>query len=189
VGASDGDLLSNTRSIYLTYNSDLSYRPGFNIGDYKYLMVDTIRVKPGHYPKFAEMWKAVNAGHEKANMDEHMLVYNAGLGTPAGTVYIFEPLKSLAEMDQVGKTHGKGSAYYEAIGDEGRKMMAEFGQNDQQFSRRDVLAINPSMSVVSEKVMAANPSFWKPKTAMAKAPATKGTTPAAKREPVKMEKK
>jgi hypothetical protein len=182
VGVADGDLLTGVRSTYLFYNKELTYRPDFNLGEYKYFMVDTYRIKLGHYEKFAEMRKAVNAGHEKANIDEHMLVYNVGLGAPAGTVMVFQPVKSLKEFDEAAKTHGKGSAYYEAIGDAGRKMFAEFAREDEQFFVRDFLAFSPGMSFVSEKVIASNPSFWKPKTEMAKAP-------AAKKEPAKIEKK
>ncbi|MFI5087526.1 MAG: hypothetical protein ACHP7I_03965 [Terriglobales bacterium] len=182
VSVADGDLLTGVRSIYLFYNKELTYRPDFNLGEYKYFMVDTYRIKLGHGEKFAEMRKAVNAGHEKANIDEHMLVYNVGLGAPAGTVMVFQPVKSLKEFDEAAKTHGKGSAYYEAIGDAGRKMFAEFAREDEQFFVRDFLAISPGMSFVSEKVIASNPSFWKPKTEMAKAP-------AAKKEPAKIEKK
>ncbi|MGA1998353.1 MAG: hypothetical protein ABSG52_00030 [Terriglobales bacterium] len=182
VSVADGDLLTGVRSTYLFYNKELSYRPDFNLGEYKYFMVDTYRIKLGHGEKFAEMRKAVNAGHEKANIDEHMLVYNVGLGAPAGTVMVFQPVKSLKEFDEAAKTHGKGSAYYEAIGDAGRKMFAEFAREDEQFFVRDFLAISPGMSFVSEKVIASNPSFWKPKTEMAKAP-------AAKKEPAKIEKK
>lgn len=190
IGVSDGDLINNARSSYAFYNPELSYRPNFNLGDYKYFMVDTLRVKLGHGEKFAEVRKAVNAAHEKANLDEHMLVYNVGLGAPAGTVLVFQPVTSLKEWDEGSKTHGKGSAYYEAFGDEGRKLVTESMQNDVQFFQRDFLAINPAMSFVSEKVVAANPSFWKPKTAVAKTvvPAEKAATPAAKKE-TKTEKK
>lgn len=178
----DGDLLTNVRSTYLFYNSDLSYRPNFNVGEYKYFMVDTYRIKLGHYEKFAELRKTINAAHEKANVDEHMLVYGVGLGAPAGTVMVFQPVKSLKEFDDFPKTHGKGSAYYEATGDAGRKMFTEFARDDEQFFVRDFLAFSPSMSFVSEKVIAANPTYWKPKAEMAKAP-------AAKKEPAKTEKK
>jgi hypothetical protein len=178
----DGDLLTGARSTYLFYNPELSYRPNFNVGEYKYFMVDTYRIKLGHFEKFAEMRKAVNAAHEKANIDEHMLVYGVGLGAPAGTIMVFQPVKSLKEWDEAGKTHGKGSAYYEAVGDEGRKMFTEFAREDEQFFVRDFLAFSPGMSFVSENVVAANPNFWKPKTALAKAPAEKATTPAAMKE-------
>ena len=181
VNISDGDLLSSARSMYAFYNSDLSYRPNFNLGEYKYFLVDTYRVKLGHMEKFATFRKTLNAAHEKANLDEHMLVYNVGLGAPTGTVLVFQPTKSLKEWDEGGKTHGKGSAYYEAVGDEGRKMYADLFQNDLQFTQRDILAINPAMSVVSEKVIAANPDFWRSKSAMAKAPA-KAAKPAAKKD-------
>jgi hypothetical protein len=186
INASDGDLLSGVRSTYLFFDKDLSYRPNFNLGEYKYFMVDTYRVKLGHGEKFADLRKTVNAAHEKVNMDEHMLVYNVGLGAPAVTVMVFQPMKSLKEFDDFPKTHGKGSAYYDVVGDAGRKVFAEFAREDEQFFVRDFLAINPAMSVVSEKVMASNPSFWKPKTEVAKVPAAK---PAAKKEPAKKEKK
>ncbi len=181
INLSDGDLLSGVRSTYLFYNKDLSYRPNFNIGEYKYLMVDTVRIKPGHYEQFAALRKAVNEAHVKANLDEHMLVYSVGLGGPGGTFIVFEPMKSLKEFDDGAKTHGKGSAYYEAVGDEGRKMFTQYAREDQQYFTRDFLAISPRMSYVSEKVVAANPSFWMPKKEMAKMPA-KATKPAAKKE-------
>ncbi len=187
INATDGELLSGSRTTFAFYDPELSYRPDFNLGDYKYFMVDTVRMKMGRMEKFDELRKAVNAAHTKANMDEHMLVYHVGLGAPGGTVIVFQPLKSLVTYDEFPKTHGKGSAYYDAIGDEGRKMMTDMTANDVQYFQRDLLAISPAMSVVSEKTMAANPSFWKPKTAMAKAPA-KTATPAAKKE-TKTEKK
>ena len=67
-------------------------------------------------------------------------------------------------------------------------MFTEFAREDEQFFVRDFLAINPAMSVVSEKVVAANPSFWQPKTATVKASAKAATT-AGKKEPAKTEKK
>jgi hypothetical protein len=182
----DGDLLTNARSTVLFYNSELSYRPNFPLGEYKYFMVETYRLKLGHGEKFAELRKAINAAHEKANIDEHMLVYFVGLGAPQGTYLVFQPLKSLKEWDDTAKTHGKGSAYYEVVGDAGRKMFTEFAREDAQFIVRDFLAFSPGMSVVSEKVIASNPGYWKPKAEMAKAPAAK---PAAKKEPAKTEKK
>ena len=181
INGTDGDLLTSARSWFAFYSPELSYRPDFNLGEYKYFMVDTYRVKLGHAEQFAALRKAVNAAHEKAGVDEHMIVYNVGLGAPGGTYLVFQPTKSLKEWDEAGKTHGKGSAYYEAVGDDGRKMFTSFARDDQQFFVRDFLAITPAMSVVSEKVMAANPSFWKPKTETAKL----AKAPAAKKEPAK----
>jgi len=187
INVSDGDLLSNASSMYLFYNPELSYRPNFNLGEYKYFMVDTYRVKLGHYDKFAETRKVINAAHEKANLDEHMLVYNVGLGGAAGTVIVFQPVKSLKEYDDSAKTHGKGSEYYEALGDEGRKLMTAYNQNDAMYFQRDFQAISPQMSFVSDKVMASNPSFWNQKTQMAKAPG-KTAKPAAMKDVSKTEK-
>ncbi len=188
INVSDGDLLTSVNSMYLFYNPELSYRPNFNLGEYKYFMVDTYRVKMGHYDKFADMRKAVNAAHEKANMDEHMLVYNVGLGGPGGMVLVFQPVKSLKEWDESGKSHGKGSAYYEAMGDEGRKLMTDYAQNDAMSFQRDFQAISPQMSFVSDKVMAANPSFWNQKSQMVKAPSSKTSKPAAMKDVSKTDK-
>jgi len=183
----DSEVISNSRSVLAAYAPDLSYKPDFNIGEYRYLMVDTVRVRLGHGDQFGALRKAINATHEKAGLDEHMLVYFVTQGGASGTVFVFQPLKSLHELDGMAKSHGEGSAYFQATGDEGRKQARDFAMNDELLFERQVITLNPMMSHVSEQVMAKAPDFWKPKMEMAKAPADK-VMPAAKKE-MKTEKK
>src|SRR4051812_36984785 len=127
--AVDGELINSSRTFYLSYVPELSYRPDFKLGNVRYFMVDTVRVKPGHGKEYADIRKAVNAAHEKANMDEHMLVYTANMGAAGGTYFIFEPVTSISTLDDVEKWHGDGSEYQKALGDDFQKMNREFASN------------------------------------------------------------
>lgn len=174
VNAADGELLNGSRTVLLSYVPDMSYRPDFKLGEYKYFLVNTVRVRPGHGKEFSDIRKAVNAAHEKANMDEHMVVYYAEMGGMGGTFYIFEPLKSIADMDELDKLHGDGSAYQKNLSEDFQKMNREFAQNGLISVQNDMFSINPKMSYVSESTAKLAPDFWLSKTALAKAkpPAT-----------------
>ncbi len=183
LGATDGELLNGVRTYYLDYVPDMSYRPDFKVGEYKFFMVDTVRVKPGYGREYSELRKAVNAAHEKANMDEHMIVYYAGLGAAGGTYFIFEPVKSISSLDEIDKLHEEGSEYRKALGDDFQKMSREFAQSGLMSAESDIFAISPKMSYVSEQTAKLAPDFWLSKAALAKAkPQAKVTTPAAKKE-------
>ncbi len=179
----DGALVNGVTAQFAVYDPDLSYRPEFNLGEFKYFTVDTVRVRSGQYDKLVAALKAVKAAHEKANLDEHMVVYYVTMGAPAGTVLIFQPFRSLKEVDEVGKLHGEGSAFRKAMAEDSNKAASDaFRREGRESYQVDLLAISPNMSLVSDKVIATNPSFWKPKTEVAKAPAAKAVTPAAKKE-------
>lgn len=171
----DGEYLSGDREIVAVYRPELSYRAeGVNVGAYRYFYVTTVRVRPGHGDDFIEGIKLVREAHEKANVPEHWVVFQVTLGMPVPTYLIFQPLKSLTEVDAFPETHGK--PFQDAIGDEGRKRLREL-ENAGTFSREtNVFTFSPAMSYVSEEVAAADPAFWTPKPAMAKA------APAAKKE-------
>ena len=171
LSAADGEYINSSRSIVAAFVPALSYRPQVKIGEYRYFMLDTVRVKLGHGKEFGDLRKGINAAHEKAGLDEHMLVYAVISGAPAGTYLIFQPAKSLAESDAAVKTHGEGSAYAAAIGDEGRKQARDFALNDELLFQRDWMAFSPAMSFVSPETIAAAPAYWSPKAVVAKVPA------------------
>lgn len=182
-GETDGELISGSRTYYLDYVPELSYRPEFNLGDARFFMVDLVRVKLGHGKEFADIRKAVNAAHEKANMDEHMIVYYVANGAPSGTYLIFEPIKSIASLDEIDKWHEKDSAYQKALGEDFPKMNREFAMNGLQSVENNMFAISPEMSWVSEQTAKADPKFWNPKPAVAKSkPMKKEAAPAAQKE-------
>ncbi len=184
IASTDGDLINGSHTYFLDFVPELSYRPNLNIGEMKYMMVDTIRVRPGHGKDFSDLRKAINAAHEKANMDEHMVVYYAAIGASGGTYFIFEPLKNVASLDDIDKWHGDDSAYQKALGDDFRKMSREFAATGLISTETNLLAINPKMSYVSQETAKAAPDFWNPKAVAVKAKPKDGTTatPAAQKE-------
>ena len=178
----DGEYLSGFREILAAYRPELSYHPGgINIGEYRYFYVNTIRVRPGHNEDFAEGTKLIRDAHEKANVAEHWVVYQVTLGMPGPTYLIFQPLKSLAEVDAFSETHGK--TFQDALGDEGRKRLRELESAGTLSRETNVFSFNPAMSYVSQEVVATDPTFWTPKPAgKAVAKAAPKAAPEAKKE-------
>ncbi|MGA9363823.1 MAG: hypothetical protein WBW16_05575, partial [Bacteroidota bacterium] len=119
----DGELLSGMRTLITTYRDDLSYRPNVTLSQMRYMTVMTMRVRLGHDSDFVAMRKIVNAGHEKANIDEHWAIYQVVSGAPAGTYLLFLPMKSMAQMDAYAEIHGK--PYQDALGEENQKKVRE----------------------------------------------------------------
>ncbi len=178
--AQEDQYLTEMRRWILSYREDLSYQPNVNIGGFHNWMVDVIRVKVGHGPHFADIRKLINAAHEKAKMDEHMVVYQVAAGGPMGTFVVFQPMPDIKFVDTVAKTHGNGSDYYNALGDEGRKQVADFMMNEVQNYDRHLFATSPSMSYMPKDVVAADPAFWSPKPMkMVKPTEAKMTKPKA----------
>lgn len=179
VSVADGDLLNETRTYYLEYMPELSYRPEMNIGEARYVLADVVRIKPGHGKDFADLRKQINAAHEKVNMDEHMIVYYAGIGTRTGMYVIFEPLKTLSSMDEIQKLHAEGSDYRKALGDDFPQKARDFDAAALVSSETQLFSIDPHMSFVSDEVAKVAPAFWRPKTEAAKKNAA---MPAGKKE-------
>lgn len=177
LSAQDGELLSGARSIVATYREEMSYRPnGANIGLMRYFYITTVRVRPGS--DYSEINKIARAAHEKASVPEHWAVFEVTYGMPRGTFLIFQPLKSLADVDAFPQTHGE--TYQAAIGEDGAKKLSELAKAAVISSETNIFAFSPKMSYSSEKTIAADPAFWAPKP-KAPAPAkSAGEKPAAK---------
>ena len=178
----DGEVLTRVSSIAAVYREDLSYRPSFKVGEYRYFAVDTIRVRPGHDAGFEEAWKLITAAHEKANLDEHMVIYQAVSGEKLGTFFLFQPAKSLKEVDMGRDTHGPKSAYREILGEDGQKKLRELTQSGVVSHERRHFSFAPKMSYVSKEVMAQAPDFWQTKPVVARETSKGKVVPATKKE-------
>lgn len=167
----ESEYLSHARGLSADYREDLSYRASdIKLGTSRYFFVTTIRVRPGHGRQFLEAYKAIVAAHEKVNVPESWAAYEVLVGMPAGTYLLFEPFKSLAEVDAIPETH---KAFREAMGDEGRKKFDEMASAGLISVESNIFAISPSMSYVSKETVAEDPKFWAPKPAAKAAPAVK----------------
>ena len=158
----DGEMLSRTSGITLSYRPNISYQPRVNLAQMRYMRVDIVRVKPGRIPEFADAWREVVAAHEKAKMEEHWAVYQVDSGMPDGSFMFFYALKSLADDDTAGPLHG-ADAYRDATGEGGRRRTREMNQEAIEFSQSLYFAFSPKMSYVPKAWVDADPAFWNPK--------------------------
>ena len=159
----EAEFVESSRFIFAKYRPDLSYKPNFNYGEFKYFSVLTVRFKMGAGPE--EVGKIVAAAREKANPDYHSVAFEVTSGMPVGTVIYFTPIKTLATWDEApNKAYGealKEGGFYEAVG------------KTVQLAEYRLFSFNPRLSHVPDEVAKANPSFWNPKPEMAKSAAKK----------------
>jgi hypothetical protein len=179
-GSKEADLVNDSRSIIARFRADLSYKPGVNIGEYKYFTVNIVRVRVGE--DVGAFYKAINSAREKAGLDTHVAMYQVTSGMPTGTYLAFSPIKSLAEWDAP-----PNEAYQAALKEVNFPQLA--GKTIMGSESR-LYAFTPDQSNPSKEMVAANPDFWKPKSVMAKKTAATGEVmPAAKNEKKAPEKK
>ena len=158
----ESEFVSESRIVFAKYRPELSYKPDFNLGEYKYFNTLVVRFKMGSGPD--EVGKIVAAAREKANPDYPSVAYEVTSGMPVGTYIYFTPLKSLAAWDEPNKAYGealKEGGFLDAVG------------KTVQFAESRLFAFNPRLSYVSDNVAKTDPSFWHPKTETAKPPAAK----------------
>lgn len=168
--AQESEFLSSMRTVVASFRDDLSYQGvKTNIGEFRYLYVTIVRVRPGHNSEFADATKISRAAHEKAAVPERWSVFQVTEGMPNGTFLILQPLRSLADVDAFAQTHGK--SYQDAVGDDGRKRLAELTSSATISSETNIFAFDPNMSHPVKEVVAADPGFWTPKPAKKAAPA------------------
>ena len=105
---------------------------------------------------------------------------NLVFGGDGGTYLILTADDSMADID-----HGfaEGKAFHDAMGDEGWKKFQQLYADTVDDSHNELFAINPKQSYVDESWVKADPDFWKPKAAAAKAPAAPAAKPADKAKP------
>jgi hypothetical protein len=162
----DAEFVSNGSTVLAAFDEKSSYHPNVNIAQMRYFEIETIRVRTGHDSDWAELVKLFNSTMDKANLDVHFAIYNVVYGAPAGTVLIFTPHKSLAELDSLFANFD--STFNAALGPDGQKRMGELEAAAIQADVTNLYAFDPKMSYPPEEWAQADP-FWKPAKTMAKA--------------------
>lgn len=162
----DGELLSNVRSIIATYRPDLSYRANVDIAKHRYFGITTFRVRPGHDEGFAQVAKLYRDTYQKSNWENHWATYQITSGMVTPTYMVFEPLKSLAEVDASMK---REQEFMQAVGMEAGKAMQKAITDGIIFYETNYFAFSPKMSYMAKEFVDRDPDFWKPKAAAKKA--------------------
>jgi hypothetical protein len=169
--ARDGELRSNSRTMYAVYRKDMSYRPDLvNLGKTRYVAVLSFRLKLGHMDDFVEGGKKFLAADEKAGLKTPSVAYEVIAGAPADQFLFLEPMESLKTLDNAP---ARQKAVADAMGEDYQRLMKGAGD---VFTSIDYsfFAINPRMSYVSKETEDVDPAFWRPKMGTSK-PATNNT--------------
>lgn len=172
----DADYVSDSSQILATYNEKWSYRPDMNVAEMRYFEIETIRRREGHDKDWEDLVALYQATAAKVNLDEHDIFFEASYGAPGGTVYIFTPRKSLADLDAA---MGTGKAFEDALGPDGQKKWAELEEAAIASDIATLVRFNPEMSYAPDEWIKSDPDFWAPKHMAA--PKT-GAAPAPKKK-------
>lgn len=167
----ESEYVSETRLITARYRPDLSYKPDFKLGEYRYFSVTLVRFKLGHGPD--EVAKILAAAREKGNVDAHIVAYQVTSGAPVGSYFYFTALKNLDAWDQP-----PNQAYQDALKEAKFDEAVERSIQNAEFR---LFAMNPRLSNVSEEVASADPAFWHPKAASKSAAPAKAAPEAKKK--------
>jgi hypothetical protein len=157
----------------------LSYGAPVNVAQMRYFDVAIVRVRPGHAKEYEELIKLIKTASDKSNTGDHWAAYEIVSGANDGTMIFFSPRKSMAIYDKFAEIYGK--KFEDALGDGGMKKIREIESNGVMGEEDRLFAFSPKMSYVSEDWVKADPDFWKPKAAPAKAGA--GTKKKAETKP------
>lgn len=174
--ALDGELRANSRSMIAVLKDDLCYRPEEFMKELphsRYMMVETMRVRPFADRRFAELAHQVIAADKTAGIEESVATYQVVAGAPSGTYLLFFPMKSMQFMDE-GPARSK--AMMEALGMEKAEAFYKNAAETIATSESFIMAINPRMSYVSKEFASQDPDFWTPKPAPMAKPAAKPAT-------------
>jgi hypothetical protein len=158
-GAVDGDLLDETDGSALAFREEYSLRPEVDIAHMRYFEISSFQVKQGHDKDWDEIVKLVKAAYEKIS-DAHWAAYQAVYGFPDSTYIIFNPMKSLAEVD---KNFASNKDFEAAMGADGMKKLSELSAAAIDSSQTNLFAFNPRMSYPADEWVKADPDYWKPK--------------------------
>lgn len=172
----DGDYVSDGHQVVATLNDKWSYHSQVDIGKQHYLEVETVRLHPGHDKDWGDLIDLYKATAAKLNLDESNIFYEVKYGAPEGTVLIFTPRASMADIDT---SLGNDKAFQEALGQDGQKKWGQLVTASVESGRIDLLAVDPEMSYPMDSWVKADPDFWNPK------PAAKATSKARGKAPAK----
>ncbi|HTC75970.1 MAG TPA: hypothetical protein VK684_10360 [Edaphobacter sp.] len=167
----DGEQLSEFSSGVFLYNEEDSLRANVDIAHMRYFEISQFRVKAGHQKDWNDLVKMYKSGYEKVP-NAKWAVFESMYGMDNGGLYlVFNPMRSLAEVDEA---LGDSKKFEAALGPDGMKKLSELTALCIESSQTNLFQFNPKMSYPAEEWIKADPSFWAPKMAVA---AKKTTAP------------
>ncbi len=154
--AADGDLLSSKDYTVWAKRDDLSLNPGFRVGARVEVIIQ-YRVRPGHSEEFEDLVKLYTQGYQGVP-GMHWGTYEEIYGSPGNTFLVIITHKAAAELDAEDENDKK---FADALGAEGLKKLAALEASCLESKQADLFSIDPKMSYPNEKMLKADPEFWK----------------------------
>jgi hypothetical protein len=156
----DGEQLTEYSSGVFLYNEEGSLRANVDIAHMRYFEISQFRVRPGHDKDWNELVKMYKSGYDKAVPNGHWALFQSMYGMENGGLYlVFNPMKSLAEVDE---SMGDSKKFEAAMGEAGMKRLSELSAACIESSQTNLFQFNPKMSYPAEEWIKADPDFWKP---------------------------
>jgi len=165
----DSEFRSSSRVLLAVYRPDISFHGQEimpNLPKTRFFNVEIMRIQAGRDDEFAEIGHMAVDAYQKSMSDQPVAVYEVVSGLPNGTYLLFQPTASLKALDTVAARNG---AMVQAMGDTGSKRFFKAVSETIVSDEPLLFSIDPRMSYVSKEVAAADPAFWNPKPAEAKA--------------------
>jgi hypothetical protein len=168
----DGEQLTEFSTGVYGYRDEMSLRANVDIAHMRYFEISRFKVRPGHEKDWSELVKMYKDGYEKGIPNAHWAVFESMYGDQNGGLFlVFNPMKSLAEVDE---GMGDSKKFEAAMGADGMKKLSELAAACIESAQTNLFQFNPKMSYPPEEWIKADPGFWKPTMAAA---AKKTTTP------------
>jgi hypothetical protein len=164
----DGQLLTSYDSGVSVYREDMSLRANtVTIAQSRYFEIMRFKVRQGHDKDWEDLVKMYVDGYGSATQDVHWAMYQSQYGADNGGVYfVFNPMKSLAEVDS---GFGDAKKFADKMGANGMKKLNELTAACVEDVAVNLFAFNPKESYVPDAWVKADPTFWKPAASKAAA--------------------
>jgi hypothetical protein len=165
LNVADGELQEESKQLIFSFVPDLSYHTKAPSPHIRYLEARILHVHPGHGKDFEDLVKMWIAAADKAGSADHWGAYRIEYGEQIGSYIFLTSDNSLADIDQSNAEESKFNA---VLTDEDKSKMRELRAAAIDNDRFELYSVNPTQSYVPGEYLQADPSFWKPKPAVAK---------------------
>jgi hypothetical protein len=162
VEARDGELRSESRTMTAVFRKDLSYMPAnpLPVGKFRYVMIDSYRMRLGQNERFLSGAKTILAGYKKIDYPSSVLCYEVIAGAPEGLYLFLMPMDSLKRMDSM---QADDKALADAVGADVLKGLTKSEGDIFQNIESTLYSVSPEMSYLPKEEEDVDPGFWRPK--------------------------
>lgn len=158
--AADGELLSSYETTTFVYREDQSYHANLSLAPMRLFEITRFHVRPGRDKEWQDIVKLYLDNFPKAVPDAHWAVFQEAYGQGGNVYLVFNPMKSLAEVDS---GMGDEKKFAAVVGEDGMKRLAELEAAAVDEVQTNIFNFNPRMSYAPDEWIKADPAFWAPK--------------------------